>query len=51
MQDGYGKIAVPITLGIQTEDDGGRFKVFDHDNVFAMGDLRIGIEPFETLKE
>jgi len=45
------EIAVPITLGIQTEGDGGRFKIFDHDNVFAMGDLRMGIEPSETLKE
>ncbi|MDH3566687.1 MAG: thioesterase, partial [Desulfobacteraceae bacterium] len=35
-------IAVPISLGIQTEGNGGRFKIFDHDNIFAIGELRMG---------
>ena len=31
----------PVTLGIQTEGNGGRFKIFKDENIFAIGELQM----------
>ena len=38
------EIGAPITLGIQTEENGGKFKIFDHEHIFATGELKIGLD-------